>query len=131
MNYVDFRSLWSDFQSKLEEGKLHIVTELLYGLWRRRNEVVFEGKFKGPSIIFQLALHEVEVTKLAQEKPRESQASPTVAMRTLWRPPRLDYMKVNVDVAMDKRMGRTGIDIVVRNCSGEGTRPQTGATGRR
>ncbi|KAG6626610.1 hypothetical protein CIPAW_15G062400 [Carya illinoinensis] len=118
-NYADFRTLWFDFQSKLEEGKLHIVTEVLYGLWKRRNEAVFEGKFKGPSVIFQLALQEVEATKLAQEKLRESQASLTAVTRTLWRPPRMDYMKVNVDATMDKNMGRMGIDIVVRDCSGE------------
>ncbi|XP_042952140.1 uncharacterized protein LOC122289228 [Carya illinoinensis] len=88
-NYANFRTLWFDFQSKLEEGKLHIVTE------------------------------EVEATKLAQEKPTESQASLTAVTRTLWRPPRMDYMKVNVNAAMDKNMGRMGIGIVVRDCSGE------------
>ncbi|XP_042950559.1 uncharacterized protein LOC122282640 [Carya illinoinensis] len=118
-NYADFRTLWSDFQSKLEEGKLHIVTEVLYGLWKRRNEAIFEGRFKSPSVTFQLALQEVEATKLTQDKPRESQARLTAVMRTLWRPPRMDYMKVNVDAAMDRKMGRMGIGIVVRDCNGE------------
>ncbi|XP_042950110.1 uncharacterized protein LOC122282224 [Carya illinoinensis] len=117
-NYADFMSLWSDLHSKLEEGQLHIVAEVLHGLWRRQNDMVFEGKFKGPSVLFQQAIQEVEAITLAQEKPRESQASSTELIRTMWRPPRPDYMEVNVDAAMDTKKKKMGISVVVRDFRG-------------
>ncbi|XP_042979916.1 uncharacterized protein LOC122310096 [Carya illinoinensis] len=102
-NYADFMSVWSDFHSKLEDEKLHIIATMLHCLWRRRNDLVFEGKFKGPSVLFQLALQGVEAIKLAQEKPRESQLRTTDSLRILWRPPRLEFMKVYVDAALDTK----------------------------
>ncbi|XP_042944716.1 uncharacterized protein LOC122278602 [Carya illinoinensis] len=63
-NYADFTTLWSNLQSKLEEGKLHIVAEVLYDLWKRRNDMVFEGKFKGPCVLIQQAVQEVETVNV-------------------------------------------------------------------
>ncbi|KAG6661744.1 hypothetical protein CIPAW_03G196400 [Carya illinoinensis] len=118
-NYVDFKTLWSEFQSKLEEGKLHIVAEVLYGLWRRRNYMVFEGKFKGPCALIQQAVQDAEAVTLAQEKPRENQTRPVEVIRTVWKPPSHDYLKVNVNAAVDSKRGKVGIGVVVRDFRGE------------
>ncbi|XP_042939537.1 uncharacterized protein LOC122274574 [Carya illinoinensis] len=118
-NYGDFTTLWSEFQSKLEEGKLHIVAEVLYSLWRRRNDMVFEGKFKGPCVLIQQAMLDAEAVTLAHEKPRENQTRPVEVMRTVWKPPSHDYLKVNVDAAVDSKRGKVGIGVVVRDFRGE------------
>ncbi|KAG6647541.1 hypothetical protein CIPAW_07G085700 [Carya illinoinensis] len=111
-NFGDFTTLWSELQSKLEEGKLHIVAEVLYGLWRRRNAMVFEGKFKGPCVLIQQAVKDAEAATLAHEKPRENQTRPVEVVRTVWKPPSQDYLKVNVDAEVDSKRGKVGIGIV-------------------
>ncbi|XP_042974763.1 uncharacterized protein LOC122306401 [Carya illinoinensis] len=118
-NFGDFTTLWSELQSKLEEGKLHIVAEVLYGLWRRRNAMVFEGKFKGPCVLIQQAVRDAEAVTLAHEKPRENRTRPVETVRTVWKPPSQDYLKVNVDAAVDSKRGKVGIGIVVRDFRGE------------
>ncbi|XP_042958109.1 uncharacterized protein LOC122293655 [Carya illinoinensis] len=118
-SFGDFTSLWSELQSKLEEGELHIVAEVFYGLWRRRNAMVFEGKFKGPCVLIQQAVRDAEAVTSAHEKQREDQTRPVETVRTVWKPPSQDFLKVNVDAAVDSKRGKVGIGVVVRDFRGE------------
>ncbi|XP_042972996.1 uncharacterized protein LOC122304797 [Carya illinoinensis] len=81
--------------------------------------MVFEGKFKGPCVLIQQAMQEVEAVLLAQEKQRENQTSPTKMIRTVWKPPSPGYLKVNVNAAVDSKRGKVGIGVVVRDFRGE------------
>ncbi|XP_042942843.1 uncharacterized protein LOC122277025 [Carya illinoinensis] len=52
----EFFNIWSDMQETLQKNKVAEAVMILRGLWTRRNNLVFEGKFESPTRVVTNAL---------------------------------------------------------------------------
>lgn len=63
-NYADFEELWSDFIHSLDDESLNLVAVICYRIWIRRNELVFESKFRSHEQNLATAVTEIEVSQM-------------------------------------------------------------------
>lgn len=60
-NYHDFKLLWGDLLSRLDDVLLDQAAAIFHKLWSRRNCFVFNNKFNSPSALLRSALNDIEV----------------------------------------------------------------------
>jgi len=99
---------------------------MLWCLWRRRNDKVWEGVLKPTVMVVQLArevLSQWQAANGTSAAPAEVMSAAAPAQRqqqqqTQWQPPDADYLKCNVDAAIFKEQRSFGIGMCIRDSHG-------------
>ena len=95
-----FRNLpwteWLLYQFKFTGSWLTIFTTCIWHLWRSRNKAIFEGSMLKTNAMINLFWYDLRSTNLVFQDS-SSYVPPPVT--TLWVPPPLDYIKLNVNGA--------------------------------
>ncbi|KAG7941873.1 hypothetical protein I3843_16G069700 [Carya illinoinensis] len=116
----DFYQTWTDMQDRLQKNKVEEIVMILRGLWYRRNQLVFEGKFENPSRVVTNAISSLKCFQTSQADMIQIKVpSPVRRKDTNWKPPDVGVSKLNFDAAIDKVGNRMGLGIVARNHLGE------------
>jgi ribonuclease HI len=85
-------------------------------IWIRRNKQVFEGEFTHPRVVAQAVVDQLEFhVKVNQGYERGEQGR---QIEDEWTAPRLGYVKINWDAALDHKKKLMGVGVVVRDCTG-------------
>lgn len=80
---------------KLSKPEIKEIPTIMWSLWLRRNEFIFEGKFKSPSQVVRIAKDGLKEFQLAQQTLRKSQGSNEERRKLTWKKPRENYVKAN------------------------------------
>ncbi|KAF5477421.1 hypothetical protein F2P56_004061 [Juglans regia] len=113
--------LWEKLIEKLNGSKLEEVAIVMRGLWLRRNESIFEDKFKSPSQVRRIAKHDMTEYQQAQHTDKASlRMNDESCSKTIrWEKPRPGYVKSNWDATIDKKEMKVGIGVVIGDEDGE------------
>lgn len=117
LSVLNTRSLLEVFQSILAKGSseaLARVVTIAWGLWLRRNKMIFDGKAMHPveAINNVLSLQtDYKVTKDINHKPSLG--------RQLWIPLKMGSLKLNTNGAIFPEQYKAGIGYVLRDDQGQ------------
>ena len=90
-----------------EKGEEHITftVNLLWHIWKDRNEINFNGKGRDPGVVVHKALTEwleyQEVQYEGKEEGRESRLE--AGKKGSWAAPNKGWIKLNTDAALDRK----------------------------
>jgi ribonuclease HI len=84
-------------------------------IWLRRNKLIFEGVFSSPSEVVKASLAAVEEFQAVQGRKH---SGGTMENQIPWRAPPIGWVMVNWDAATDRRRGRCGLGMVIRDHMG-------------
>jgi len=90
---------------------------MLWCLWRRRNDKVWDGETKDERLVVQLARELLSQWCTVRDK-NEQQQQPLPCIQQEWQPPEPDYIKCNVDAALFRQERAFGIGMCLRNSQG-------------
>ncbi|KAG6647295.1 hypothetical protein CIPAW_07G069100 [Carya illinoinensis] len=106
---------WLHSQCELQTMELFAMT--IWGIWQRRNKLVFESSFLHPNSLAQTAAHQLVNFKAAQMAPISATQMHTNHAAT-WTPPPEGVIKINWDAALREAHDRVGIGLVARDHEG-------------
>ncbi|XP_042980190.1 uncharacterized protein LOC122310360 [Carya illinoinensis] len=116
----EFFNIWTDMQETLQKNKVAEAVMILRGLWTKRNNLVFEGKFESPTGVVTNALSRLKCFQASRAELTLIKDSNTERRKdTKWKPPDMGTSKLNFDAAIDKVENRMGLGIIARNHIGE------------
>ncbi|XP_027109537.1 uncharacterized protein [Coffea arabica] len=106
-----------------EKGEEHITftVNLLWHIWKDRNEINFNGKGRDPGVVVHKALTEwleyQEVQYEGKEEGRESRLE--AGKKGSWAAPNKGWIKLNTDAALNQQSNKAGWGIVARDWKGK------------
>ncbi|XP_035547372.1 uncharacterized protein LOC118348908 [Juglans regia] len=112
------QDVWSqELIGKLDSEELNEAAITLRLIWARRNDVLHGKAFKHPREIIaqprtELTLHNETMQKMVDDN------SENMTRVLEWTKPAAGCLKVNWDVAVQMRMGRIGIGVIIRDHHG-------------
>ena len=86
-------------------------------IWLRRNVVTHGGSFTHPNRLVALTKQAMEDFRLARERWEPVLTQPTLSSCG-WKAPRVGWLEVNWDAAVDDPGGRSGMGVVIRDSTG-------------
>ncbi|KAG2708037.1 hypothetical protein I3760_05G172800, partial [Carya illinoinensis] len=95
---ADLLAFMEKFMKKLSQLEMEEIATVIRSLWLRRNEFIFEGKFKSPNQI---------------------QGSNEERRNLKWKKPREDYVKANWDAVVNQEEMKVGVGVVIRDRKGK------------
>ncbi|XP_035546735.1 uncharacterized protein LOC118348703 [Juglans regia] len=112
-----FFNIWAELIGKLDSEELNEAAITLRLIWARRNDVLHGKAFKHPREIIaqartELTLHNETMQKMVGDN------SENMTRVLEWTKPAAGCLKVNWDVAVQMRMGRIGIGVIIRDHHG-------------
>ncbi|XP_041020404.1 uncharacterized protein LOC121262033 [Juglans microcarpa x Juglans regia] len=72
-NEDDLLSLWERLMERVSKVEMEEIATVMRSLWLRRNEFIFEGKFKSPSQVVRTAREGLNEFRMAQQNVKERQ----------------------------------------------------------
>ena len=90
-------------------------------IWLYRNDVVFNGHFKSPEKIVQVARLQMEQDDQASAcriKDESTKGSSCIRTHVRWMKPPAGAVKINWDAALDERTGNVGLSVIARDHEG-------------
>ncbi|XP_042950227.1 uncharacterized protein LOC122282332 [Carya illinoinensis] len=89
-------------------------------IWLRRNQLIFEEQFTGPKSVISQAIEDLEEYREAQRVGEVNRLSVIAGGREVkWKRPGENIVKINWDVAFDKKSLKIGAGVVIRDEEGE------------
>ncbi|KAF7837677.1 hypothetical protein G2W53_006159 [Senna tora] len=121
VDWIEDRILFLSNATEDAERFCAYFFNLLWALWKSRNEFCFEGNKEDPINI--LARVEVLTNEFLAchnaNSNRDSNSSVTDINSDVWSPPSVGVVKINVDAAMEIDKCRGALSVVVRDHKGE------------
>ena len=99
------------------EGTL--VAALLWAIWNARNKWLFEGKKENSTRAVARAESVIESFRKVKQPETNYVASQRAGEQKQWCPPPRDWLKINVDTAVDAEKQVTGLGVVIRDSDGK------------
>ncbi|KAH9763516.1 reverse transcriptase domain-containing protein [Citrus sinensis] len=96
-----------------------LVASFLWVIWNARNNWLFKGKCDDPSRLIAKAMSTADCVKRIKQPEQNFSLELTSMQQSQWSPPSEDWVKVNVDAAMDEQNNLAGLGAVIRNYRGE------------
>lgn len=91
-------------------------------IWSRRNNFIFNNKFLGPQQLIQEAKQQLKSFWQAQSSEETCSPSQLNTMSPTpkrWQKPKDEFLEVNWDATVDKRMNLTGLGGIARDSKGQ------------
>jgi hypothetical protein len=98
-----------------------VYAETAKRIWFRRNSVVHEGEFIHPNEVIQIAALFINDYREAMKKMGEGESMEMTRVTPVfirWVPPLSSFFKINCDMALDRKNGRMGIGLLIRDSNG-------------
>ncbi|KAF5445283.1 hypothetical protein F2P56_034346 [Juglans regia] len=102
---------------KLDSEELNEVAVTMRVIWARRNDVLHGKAFKHPREIIAQARTELSLHNEAMQKDVGANSKNMTRVH-IWTKPAVGSLKVNWDAAVQTRMGRIGIGVIIRDHQG-------------
>ncbi|XP_035541677.1 uncharacterized protein LOC109020358 [Juglans regia] len=105
--------------NRIGNEEISFFVETARTLWLRRNHLVFEGDLLSPASVFtrsQQTQQKFIQTQLLDRVPQRPQQQ---QVRTSWKAPSADWLKINWYVAVREVDHRIGIGVVIRYNEGD------------
>ncbi|CAL9022256.1 unnamed protein product [Prunus brigantina] len=109
------------YNRKIATTPICLFAYICWGLWNRRNKVIFEGISEpAPALLARMSVLAAEFSQ-ATCLSRQTQDCVTMAQVSVhvWRPPPAGFYKINVDGALKSGECFRGVGVVIRNEGGE------------
>jgi ribonuclease HI len=88
-------------------------------IWLRRNDFIYEGSFLHPNRLVQQAVHGVELFQTIMAEKKAPLLSNGDLQPSLWMAPPPGCLKANWDAGFDRRNGRLGMGVIIRDQQGK------------
>ncbi|XP_042952202.1 uncharacterized protein LOC122289284 [Carya illinoinensis] len=116
----DFLSMWGRMKGKLTEPKLELIAATMRMLWMRRNELVFDKKFRSPMSAIRATKESLQEYQAANQMlKRGNSLAKAVRQGQHWELPKEKFVKTNWDAAVDLKNKKVGIGIIIRDEKGD------------
>ncbi|XP_042950366.1 uncharacterized protein LOC122282483 [Carya illinoinensis] len=116
----DLLSLWGRMKEKLTGTELELTAATMRALWLRRNESIFENKFRNPMGVIRSSMETLQEYQAANQLLKRGNSTVSGARQGQnWEVPRENYVKTNWDAAVDLRNKKVGFGIIIRDEKGE------------
>jgi len=116
-NATSFTACIFSLLRRLTSDKSNDVAMMLWCLWRRRNDKVWDGDLKPINIAVQLARESLFQWQEVRSRPAALVQHQQQHIEA-WQPPDEDFVKCNVDAAMFEAQRCFGIGMCIRNSRG-------------
>ncbi|XP_035543096.1 uncharacterized protein LOC118346314 [Juglans regia] len=110
-------NIWAELIGKLEPGDLNEVAATMRVIWARRNDVLHGKVFKHPQEVIGQARAELSLHEEAFQKEVDANYENMTRVHR-WTKPAVGAFKVNWDAAVQSRLGRIGIGVLIRDHQG-------------
>jgi ribonuclease HI len=114
----DFIQVVEEMLRKCDPEEFSQFVGIARRIWLRRNEVMHGGSFQHPNSIVKLAQ---QATEVYQSLRNGRDVEPTVfteVIENVWKAPSPGWFKANWDAGIDKKNGRVGLGVIIRNHRG-------------
>ncbi|XP_073137966.1 uncharacterized protein [Henckelia pumila] len=91
---------WNRIVMRLEQPDIEFASIVLWVVWQNRNDVVWNGRGKFATSIFQSAIQMLSLFKTTSLSAASHQQPPQLIHNSIWMPPRENFLKCNTDVAV-------------------------------
>jgi hypothetical protein len=116
LNFNDF--ILTAFRSQSQQIVIVIIM-MLWCLWRRRNEKLWEDKEHQIQVSIQQARDQIMQWQLARNDETEARPRDCDISSSRWQPPSAGVLKCNVEVAIFWELNRYGVGMCIRNNKGQ------------
>ncbi|KAL2931098.1 Tritrans polycis-undecaprenyl-diphosphate synthase, partial [Bienertia sinuspersici] len=99
----------------LDKEKQEVPAILTWRIWKARNEWIFKHVKPCPKLYYSSAVD----TRRAYQQVCTNPNPKAPNQKAWWSAPGVGLIKVNFDVALDRKLGKVGIGIMARNEEGE------------
>ncbi|XP_071923288.1 uncharacterized protein [Coffea arabica] len=116
---------WSELveATSREKGEEHVIftVNLLWQIWKDRNEINFNGKGRGPGVVVNKAVTEwLEYQECVGEGSEEEEEPQQLKKeKGRWTAPDKGWIKLNTDAALNRQNRKAGWGIVARDWEGK------------
>ncbi|KAF5449835.1 hypothetical protein F2P56_030240 [Juglans regia] len=114
----DLLGLLEELVKKLTQAKMEETIAIMRGLWLRRNTFVFENKLLSHNNVIRAAIDSLEEYQTTNVQMTENR-SRAEGLDQKWKPPNVNCLKANWDAALDVKLRRVGLGVIIRNNKGE------------
>ena len=116
-NFTSFRDLVGFVH--MEGKNLELMAMVMWTIWRRRNQFRMSSKdFLVSQVLPQATQAFSDFKSLNVSLPSQPVVTGNSRVQALWSPPPRDCFKINFDEAMFSNLGKAGLGVAVRDCSG-------------
>jgi hypothetical protein len=117
----EFSAVFVRLAERLTEDELRLMVYVARQIWFRRNDFVFNGEFRPPEKL-------VQVARLQMEQYDQATAPKNIEelimgnncnrIQVRWKKPPVGVVKLNWDAAVDERTGNVGLGAIARDYEG-------------
>ena len=103
--------------SKAPEETLIKISTVLWSIWFARNKQIFENKNMPSAVGISWSKKHIDEWQAANKKPviLQNSGESSTAGSIKWKPPEVDQLKINVDVALSTGQNSYAVGMVIRN----------------
>ncbi len=102
-DFLDAITLLHHSHQQHNDLNSELDASLLWVIWNAQNNLLFKGKCEDPSRLVAKAVSVSDSVKRFKQPEHNFSLELTSTQQSQWNPPSEDWVKVNVDVAMDEQ----------------------------
>ncbi|XP_073119607.1 uncharacterized protein [Henckelia pumila] len=115
---TSFRDWWTFLSTNHSSSDIESAAMILWNIWNARNDVVWNGFSKSPTLVYQSAVEVHHQWLLANQSIGSSPSASLRQPNSSWTKPPINFVKCNVDAAVFKDPPRMGYGCIIRDSSG-------------
>jgi hypothetical protein len=114
----DFQQIFLEVAKRCDQTEVELFAVIARKIWLRRNQVVHGGSFSHPNQVLREAMSILEEFRLSNANCNMPQPSSPPTLVEKWRPPPMNFVKINWDAAVDISKKIIGMGIIARDEKG-------------
>ncbi|XP_042966548.1 uncharacterized protein LOC122300136 [Carya illinoinensis] len=116
-----FKELLASLMDEVDGEVLIEMAVVVWRLWKRRNEWIFQEIFTNPTSILKQVNQKLQELKVLYNNPSNTseRQEGREGIVEFWKPPPNNFYKINWDAAVDHKKCRVGVGVIVRNWEGQ------------
>jgi hypothetical protein len=117
----DFSTVFVRLVERLSEDELRLLVYMAQQIWFRWNDFVFNGEFRPPEKLVQVArlqMEQYDQATASKDKEDLDMGNTCNRIQVRWKKPPVGVVKLNWDAAVDERTGNVGLGAIARDQEG-------------
>jgi hypothetical protein len=117
----DFSAVFVRLAERLSDDELRLLVFVARQIWFRRNDFVFNGEFRPPEKLVQVArlqMEQYDQATASKDKEDLTMGNTCNQKQVRWKKPPIGVVKLNWDAAVDERTGNVGLGAIARDHEG-------------
>jgi ribonuclease HI len=111
----DFLQVVDSMLKKCDQAEFAQFVSITRRIWLRRNEAIHDGSFLHPNRLIMQAVQAVEKYQMILAERKVKLAPNRDPSSSHWTTPPPGFFKANWDAGFDRKMGRVGLGVVIRD----------------